>query len=98
MSVAIHDESLGERYRIGGRTLYFILRDRPTNQLKSPGRWLGSSTAGHSASDPHYVWALRNVSSDLQEGEVLGLIGRNGASKATSQKTAPKVNVEYTNL
>lgn len=30
-------------------------------------------------SEDGYIWALKDVSFEVQEGEVLGIIGRNGA-------------------
>jgi ABC-type polysaccharide/polyol phosphate transport system ATPase subunit len=90
-NVAIHVESLGKRYRIGDRARYLTLRDRLANVVKSPARWFRSNRAGASEGGPRHIWALRNVSFDMREGQVLGLIGRNGTGKTTLLKILSRV-------
>src|SRR5260370_21529302 len=47
----------------------------------SPKRWYGRGFPGRKK--PGQMWALRNVSFQVNEGEALGIVGHNGAGKTT---------------
>jgi len=85
MSVAIVTERLSKQYRIGElQSTYGTLRD----SLTAAARRLARRDHG-----VHYeeIWALRDVSFEVQEGEVLGVIGRNGAGKSTLLKILTRI-------
>jgi ABC-type polysaccharide/polyol phosphate transport system ATPase subunit len=81
----IHVEGLGKRYRIGERERYFALRDVLTRAFTAPFKNNGARRS------QDYIWALKDVSLDVQQGEVVGLIGRNGAGKTTLLKLLSRI-------
>jgi lipopolysaccharide transport system ATP-binding protein len=75
----IKAENLSKLYLLGGAR-HDSLRDALTSLVKSPPR-----------DEKRELWALRNVSFDVFDGETLGIIGKNGAGKSTLLKILSRI-------
>ena len=96
-NTAIRVENISKRYRIGAQderhhTLVGNMLKLAAQPLRN-ARNLRKLTkfAADEVEGPDIVWALNDISFDVQRGEVIGIIGHNGAGKSTILKILSRI-------
>ena len=90
--IAINVENISKKYQIGAaQTRHDTLRDQILHGVRS---LVGKN--GHSTRRTEDFWALKDVSFAVRQGDVVGIIGKNGAGKSTILKILSRITYPTT--
>ena len=86
----IQVEDIGKAYRLGEADIrHAMFRDAVLGMMQAPFRRLRE--LGQPPKEDDQFWAVRNITFDVHPGEVVGIIGRNGAGKSTILKILSRI-------
>ena len=94
MKPILEIQDVSKQYKLGGKRIQRTenFRELLQRAASAPFRALAGRTSdGVAKEDLYTFWALHHVSFDVKQGDVLGIIGRNGAGKSTMLKILSRI-------